>query len=382
VRFSFDAQQVEFRSQLRTFLDKECTAADVRSEFEEARREAEPARRRWEQLAAMGVVGLTAREAEGGLGLGMVDLVGLLEEAGRACLPEPLAETTALVVPFLSDLVAEAQPGGDADGGARGEGAAAEGKGSAAETARDWIRRIADGTAVATVIPDVSSPAVWGREADVAVVFEPGRVVLLTAGDLAAADLVPASSIDSTRRLARLSVPAGSGSTMVEGAATERHLSRLRSRGALASAALLLGAADALMGVTRQYALERHQFGRPIGSFQAVKHHLASAYVKLEMSRPLTYRAALSLDDAPDSAARDCSMAKATASNAALDMARASLQIHGAMGYTWEHDIHLWMKRIWFLATSWGDSSAHFAAVLESLAALGVTTVPAGNGDA
>jgi alkylation response protein AidB-like acyl-CoA dehydrogenase len=368
VKFSFDAQQVEFRSQLRSFLDKECTAADVRSEFEEARRGAEPSRRRWEQLAAMGVVGLTVPEPDGGLGLGMVDLVGLLEEAGRACLPEPLAETAALVVPLLADLVAEGTP---------------------VEATWDSLRRIADGTAIATVTSEVETPAVWGREADVVIVFEPSRVVLLTSDELAAAGspdarvaagIAAVSSIDSTRRLALLSAPAGSGVTLVEGPAAERHLSRLRNRGALASAALMLGAADTLMRVTRQYALERHQFGRPIGSFQAVKHHLASAYVKLEMSRPLTYRAALSLDQAPDMAARDCSMAKATASDAALEIARVALQIHGAMGYTWEHDIHFWMKRIWFLAASWGDSSAHFASVLESLTALRVTTVPAGNG--
>lgn len=364
MRFAFDDQQVEFRTQFRTFLERECTAADVRAAFDGAIAGLKPDRRRWERIASMGVVGLAVPGLDGGLGLGAVDLVGLLEEAGRAGLPEPLAETAALVVPFLADVAAA----GAGSAGAVGAGAGAV-RATATSIAHQWLELIAAGETVAAVVSDIATPAVWAGEADVVIVFEPGRVSLVPAEGV---DAKAVKSIDSTRLLATVTVAEGSGSILVEGREADVHLARLRDRGAFATAAVLLGAADRLMAMTCEYALERQQFGRPIGSFQAVKHHLASAYVKLEMARPLTYRAAWSLDDDPDSASRDCSMAKATASEAAADVARMALQIHGAMGYTWEHDIHMWMKRIWVLAASWGDADAHFAAVLESLTDAGV----------
>ena len=383
MRFAFDEQQLEFRSQLRGFLERECTAADVRAAFDAACSGSRPqGRKRWGQLAAMGVVGLAVPESEGGLGLGAVDLVGLLEEAGRAGLPEPLAETAALVVPLLVEVAARGAVGGSSGGLSQDTPSGAAGcspRGEASETAREWLRRIAAGEAIAAVVPDPGSPAVWGGDADAVVVFEPERVVLAPAAEV---DATRVDSIDSTRLLAMVTLRGGaasgsgsgsaSGSVLLQGPQADRLLARLRYRGAFAAAAVLLGAADRLMSMTREYALERQQFGRPIGSFQAVKHHLASAYVKLEMARPLTYKAAWSLDDDPDSAALDCSLAKATASEAALEVARVALQVHGAMGYTWENDIHMWMKRVWVLATSWGDSAEHFAAALDSLTGSGM----------
>jgi alkylation response protein AidB-like acyl-CoA dehydrogenase len=366
MRFAFDEQQLEFRAQFRGFLERECTAADVRVAFDAAIPGSDlhgsgPDRRRWEQLASMGVVGLAAPERDGGLGLGAVDLVGLLEEAGRAGLPEPLAESAALVVPLLADV---ADPDAVAVGGGRGEGV----NETALDAAHQWLQRIAAGRAVAAVVSDLASPAVWAAHADLLVVFTPGRIVLATAEEV---DTMALNSVDSTRLVATVSVAEGSGSTLLDGPEVDTHLARLRHRGAFASAAVLLGAADRLMSMTCEYALQRQQFGRPIGSFQAVKHHLASAYVKLEMARPLTYKAAWSLDQDPDSAALDCSLAKATASEAALEVALVALQVHGAMGYTWECDIHMWMKRIWVLAASWGDADEHFAGVLSSLTGVG-----------
>ena len=322
----------------------------------------------------MGVVGMTVPEPYGGLGLGAVDVVGLLEESGRFGLPEPLVETTALVVPLLVDIVT----GGGRVGRAGEEGRAGGGDGQVggagedgrAGRAGDALRRIAAGDAIAAVVPDIGSPAPWTGDADLVVAFESGRVVLASADEVEAR---PVRSVDPTRRLAEVSIRAGAGSgagagsVLAVGAEADHHLARLRCRGAFATGAVLLGAADRLISTTCGYAIERRQFGRPIGSFQAVKHHLAGAHVKLEMARPVTYKAAWSLDDDPDSARRDCSMAKATASEAALEAARVALQVHGAIGYTWEHDIHLWMKRVWVLAASWGDSASHFASVLDSL---------------
>jgi alkylation response protein AidB-like acyl-CoA dehydrogenase len=112
------------------------------------------------------------------------------------------------------------------------------------------------------------------------------------------------------------------------------------------------------------YAKDRKQFGQPIGSFQAVKHLLADARVKLEFARPATYRAAWSLATAQPTVSRDASMAKAMASDAADLAARVALQVHGAIGYTWECDLHFFMKRTWALAKAWGDAPTHRQLVL------------------
>jgi hypothetical protein len=119
-----------------------------------------------------------------------------------------------------------------------------------------------------------------------------------------------------------------------------------------------------MLSMAAAYAKERHQFGKPIGSFQAVKHHLANARVALEFARPATYRAAWSLATAQPSLSHDASMAKAMASDAADLAARVALQVHGAIGYTWECDLHFFMKRTWALSRAWGDAATHRRLVL------------------
>ena len=141
-------------------------------------------------------------------------------------------------------------------------------------------------------------------------------------------------------------------------------LAGCRQRAAMGAGAVLLGITERLITMAGDYAKERTQFGKPIGSFQAVKHLLADALVRLEFARPAVYRAAWSLTVDDDDAPLHASMAKALASDAATAAARTALQVHGAIGYTWEHDLHLWMKPAWALAAAWGDSTAHRAAVL------------------
>ncbi|MGO9341503.1 MAG: acyl-CoA dehydrogenase family protein [Acidimicrobiales bacterium] len=384
MEFAFDDQQLEFRSQLRAFLERECTPEDVRAAFggppggpaagpatEHASGTAHgsgtgqgPDRRRWKQLAEMGVVGLTAPESEGGLGLGAVDLVGLLEVSGRAALPEPLAENTALALPLLADI---ASPEAWQSAGTAGaEGGAGTARVAARVAARDWLRPIASGEAIATIVSDPSEPSVWADRADVLIVVDSERILLARADEV---DVTPVGSIDPTRRLAKVTLREGMGVLLCDGAASHDHVVRLHRRGAFATAAVLIGTADRLLSFAQDHALERKQFGRQIGSFQAVKHHLANAYVALEMARPVVYRASWSLDEEVRSAGLDCSMAKAVASEAALLAARVALQVHGAIGYTWEHDLHIWMKRAWVLADSWGDAATHFAAVLDKMVA-------------
>ena len=123
--------------------------------------------------------------------------------------------------------------------------------------------------------------------------------------------------------------------------------------GALATAAQLVGAGQALLDAAVDYAKQRSQFGRLIGSYQAIKHKLADVHIAVELARPLVYGAALSLAELPDTA-RDVSAAKAAASDAALLAARSALQTHGAIGYTQEHDLSLWLLRVQALRSAWG----------------------------
>lgn len=133
----------------------------------------------------------------------------------------------------------------------------------------------------------------------------------------------------------------------------------LLNLGALMSAAQLVGIADAMLEQAVEYAKMRKQFGQPIGAFQAVKHHLATATVALEFAKPVVWRAAQAMDDGADSASIHVSHAKLAAGDAALQMAETAIQVHGAMGYTYEVDLHFWMKRSWALIGAWGSRAFH-----------------------
>lgn len=154
-------------------------------------------------------------------------------------------------------------------------------------------------------------------------------------------------SVDPLRNLARL--PAEGSS--------DPHLLDL---GALMSAAQLLGLADAMLYQATEYAKIRNQFGQPVGAFQALKHQLASCTVAVEFAKPVVWRAAQALQDQAASSSVHVSHAKVAASDAAILTAETAIQVHGAMGYTYEVDLHFWMKRAWALAGAWGDRAFHY----------------------
>jgi alkylation response protein AidB-like acyl-CoA dehydrogenase len=339
VHFAFDDDQLAFHAQFRALTDKTCTAADIREAWAS---EQGWSTARWAALAAMGVVGLTVPERHGGLGLGLVDLVLLLEEAGRAGLPEPLLETTALGVPALV-----AAPGGRAD-----------------ELRAQWLPTIAAGEAVVAVGIDETGPVDGAGAAHLLLLAHHGELHAVPAPTTVT---TARGALDGARRPARVTWEPSRTTLLVPADAGAGALAALRDRAALASGAVLLGVADRLITTTAAYAQQRVQFGVPIGSFQAVKHHLADALIRFEFARPAVYRAAWSLDEADPDAGLHSSMAKALASEAATGAARTALQVHGAIGYTWESDIHLWMKKAWALAAAWGDAASHRARVLATL---------------
>jgi alkylation response protein AidB-like acyl-CoA dehydrogenase len=347
VQFAFTDQQTEFRDAVRQVLAKECTVDDVRTALDA------PAARgpRWSVLAELGVVGLSVPEDHGGLGLGLVDLVLLLEEAGRVALPEPLLETSAVAVPLLTEL-------------------AAEGDGSSAA----WLEAIATGSVAACVADpgSGSAPVAGAVGADLYVLFATGddgpEIHLLEPNQLT---VTRVPSLDPTRRLGSIEWSPTPATRVASGAAADSAIRRTLDRASIATAAVLLGLSERMIQITAEYAKTRQQFGKPIGSFQAVKHLLAGAQVKLEFARPVVFAAAWYLDQGDDASSMTASTAKAYASDAATEAARVALQVHGAMGYTWECDLHLFLKRTWALAEAWGSASEHRQRLLTSLTAPG-----------
>ena len=312
MRFVFDEAQLALRDGVRAFLDKECTAEAVRTTWQSPTGRSTD---RWRQLAQMGVVGLTVPEEFGGMGLDETWLVLLLEEAGRAALPEPLAGVTGVAAPLLV-------------------------AGTSFEVQERWLPGIVAGDKIVVVgLPDRR----YVEDAHIA-----DLILLAHAGDVHAvepdaADLVEQPTVDHGRR--QFTVRANLTAHTCIAAGGQRALADAADRAALAEAAMLLGAARKMIDLSTEYAQQRQQFGVPIGSFQAVKHHLASALVRTEFARPVVYRAAWSVAKAVPERSEHVRLAATLAAEGAHVAARAALQVHGAIGYTWEHDLHLWMNR-------------------------------------
>ena len=272
----------------------------------------------WQGLVEMGLPGLLVPEAQGGLGLSLLDAALIAAELGRAGVAEPLADTALVAAPVL------AKAGG-----------------------HDYLlQAIATGEAKVAL----QHPAnLW-----VADLKGASHLLAAKGGDLVVApftgDVTPLDSVDPLRRIY---APVDADGTPA-GTADD-----LLNHAALISAAQLVGTADAMLTQATEYAKNRNQFGQPIGSFQAVKHHLASAVVKIEFAKPVLQRAAIALAEGNPNAAVHVSHAKVAATDAAWATGETAIQVHGAMGYTYEVDLHFWMKRAWALGGAWGDRTFH-----------------------
>lgn len=246
----------------------------------------------WQGLVDMGLTGLLVPEAQGGLGLGLVEAALVARECGRACLAEPLVDTALVGVP--------------------------------------WLLRRGETTDL---------PAVLAGERTIALPHAINPWVADGPGDAIA-------SIDPLRRLAPAPTDATDDPVLLD-------------LGALMSAAQLVGLAEAMLAQAVEYAKIRTQFGQPIGGFQAIKHQLADCSVAREFARPVLWRAAKALDTSEPHASLHVSHAKVAATDAAMRTAETAIQVHGAMGYTYEVDLHFWMKRTWALSGAWGSRAFH-----------------------
>ena len=298
----------------------------------------------WRRLAGLGVTALAVPEKWGGLGASPADLVAACAELGHHAVPGPVAESLAAVPALLGAL-------DDAD--RRGEWLAAPG---GADLRADWLAGLAAGDLIATLAVPPRLPFAADAEA--------AGLVLLAKADVVQVAGTGAShrSVDAARSLSAVTghglVARGAGAAVA----------RALDMGTLACSAQLLGAGRALLEASVRHASVRAQFGRPVGAFQAVKHKLADVAIGLEFARPLLDAAAAALGDGSATSGRDVSAAKVACADAASLAARAALQVHGAIGYTAEHDLSLWLTKVRALVAAWGSQAEHRERVMAALA--------------
>jgi alkylation response protein AidB-like acyl-CoA dehydrogenase len=296
----------------------------------------------WRQLAGLGVTGLAVPERCGGLGASPLDLVVAGQELGHHAVPGPVAESLAAVPQLLAGLSA----------------AAPELAGRCAA----WLAALASGELLGTLAAPPGLPYAVNCEAAGLVLLAQGSSVWLAAPDSGSA-ATQHESVDGTRRLAELHRT----ELLADGDAAAGAIRQAVRLGTLASAAQLLGAGRALLETSVRHAIQRAQFGRPIGSFQAVKHQLADVAIGLEFARPLLDAAAVAVGSGWRSTDRDVSAAKVACADAAYRAARTALQVHGAIGYTEEHDLSLWLTKVRALVPAWGSQAEHRAVVMAAL---------------
>lgn len=353
MRFAFTDDQIDFRDAVRDLLAKEAPPEVVRAAWPDGTdahgaRKGEGARadegrvaKVWSDLAEMGVLGVGVSEAAGGLGMAEVDWVLLAEETGYAALPHPFVETACVVAPLLDDT----------------------------DDPHGVLAELLDGSRQAGALPLDSTLVPWGDAVTylVSIHRRPDWTALridrgVAVGDTDERRRTLADVIDPGRRVVQLGAWKADG-----GLASGEVAERAFDRGALGTAAQLVGLGRRMLDLTVAYATERKQFGVAIGTQQAVKHHLADAAMKLRFAAPAVYAAAWELTTGAPTASRTVSTAKALASDAAKVTEAAALQCHGAIGYTVEYDLHLYLKRAEALRRTWGDAAWHRRRVATAL---------------
>jgi len=365
----FTEEQELLRDTARRFLESECNTQFVR------RRMAEPAAvtdEFWQKLAEQGWLGIIYPEEEGGSGLGLVDLVVLMEEMGRAVMPGPFLSTVLLGGAAIGDAGTPAQR-------------------------QQWLPQIAAGTAKAALAwtePnlrwDAAGVTTSAREAaagftlsgtklfvgdahlaDILVAaartrdgstMEDGVSLFLVPKDTPGLAITVLPTIDETRKLCEVRLD----NVVLPMAALigKRHrgwvpLSRVIARATVALAAEMCGGAQQVLDMTVAYAKIRIAFGKPIGSYQGVKHQAADMLVAIENAKSLTYYAAWAMDQGLEEAPLAVSMAKAAASDMYRKVAGTGIQLHGGIGMTWEHDLQLYFKRARASEVAFGDATWH-----------------------
>jgi alkylation response protein AidB-like acyl-CoA dehydrogenase len=367
--FGFNQEQELLRATARKFFENECTSEFVRA------RMAEPAGVTdafWAKLAEQGWLGLVYPEQYGGTGLGFVDLTVLMEEMGRAVMPGPFFSTVLLGGLTILEAGSDAQK-------------------------TEWLGKISAGEARATLAftePnarwDAAAVTVSARAsgggftlsgtklfvpdahlADVLVVVartregtrpEEGLSLFLVPRAARGVGVTLLPTMDQTRKLCEVTfadVAVGADALLGPRDGAWAPLARVLDRATVALCAEMCGGAQRVLDMTTEYAKIRIAFGKPIGSYQGVKHKAADMLVEIENAKSLTYYAAWAVDENVPEAPLAASMAKAYVSDAFRRAAGTGIQLHGGIGFTWEHDLHLYFKRAKSSEFTFGDGTWH-----------------------
>ena len=378
--FAFSPDQELLRGAARAFLDERVSSAVVRALWADPRGSSDAS---WKEMARLGWLGLGLPEAFGGSGLGMVETAILLEELGRVAWPGPLLET-ALAARALVLAGSDAQRRrwlpAVATGDARGtvafldrdldwdldptatsvelSGRLGVRPGGAGEARLSGVKRFVPSAAAADfLLVPAREPA--------------GLSLFLVEASAPGVTVEPVPALDPGARWATVrlaGVPVTTGARLGAPGEAGALLALLLRAGAVGAAAGLLGCARRCLDMSVGYAKVREQFGQPIGAFQAIRHRLAEMLVEVENAHVATYYAAWALDAQAEDALLAVSVAKAYVGEAARKVCGEAIQIHGGIGFTWEFDLHLYVKRAKALEAQYGDADHHRELIVRQLA--------------
>jgi alkylation response protein AidB-like acyl-CoA dehydrogenase len=372
VHLEFTSEQDELRDGVRAMLARECPISLVREVVEKGT----TPDALWTQMVDLGWPALTVPERAGGLGMGAVELAVVVEELGRVLAPGPFLSTVTQFAPVVAEAGSPEQQerflGGIAAGELTGTLALVEESGS-----------VDAGHVTTTASPDDDGFVLAGAKETVVEASTADEIAVVartpgTRGDdgvgafvvsRADARIDPVDALDPTRPLARVALDGvridADRALGAPGPATAEAVRRAVEVATTALAVETVGAAQAIFDITLVYAKQREQFGAPIGSFQAIKHKFADMLVALERARATSYFAALTIAEDDDRRALATSTAKAAAGDCAALIAKEGIQIHGGVGYTWEHDMHLYVRRVKSSSLLFGNAAQHRARVAD-----------------
>jgi alkylation response protein AidB-like acyl-CoA dehydrogenase len=369
--FSFSSDQQLLKNSARAFLDEHCKPAAVRLLWDDPRGESDTM---WKEMAQLGWLGLSLPEAYGGSGLGMVETAILLEELGRAAYPGPYWPTV-LAAEAVEAVGTDAQKN-------RWLAAIATGDARATLTLLDadldWdpvtMSARAEKTPRGWALSGTKRFVPWAHVANVLLIparAPEGPTLFLIDPSASGLTLSPVQGMDLATRWVQIDmdkVPAAADAVLGTAGQAAPLLASLVRRGAVGAAAEMLGAARRCLDMAVGYAKVREQFGQPIGSFQAIRHKCAEMLLEVENSHSAVYYAAWALDAKAEDGELAASVAKAYVGDAARKVCGEAIQVHGGIGFTWEYDLHIYMKRAKALEPMYGDADYHREQIVRRVA--------------
>jgi alkylation response protein AidB-like acyl-CoA dehydrogenase len=370
VQLEFDDEQEELRASVRSFLEKECPIDVVRAVVETG----EAPEKLWGSMVALDWPALAVPEEYGGIGLTVLETAVVVEELGRAIAPGPLLATVTQFVPMVREVGTPEQQQRFLSQVATG---AMAGTVALADHPRAWSLDdvtmtaerveggwVLDGTKVGVLAAEGTT--------EVVVVARAGEGMGAFVVPAAEAGLAPVHSLDASRPLSdatfdRVLVPDDRALGEPGSAASTLGISRALQEATVGLALETVGTCDALFQMVLAYVKDRKQFGVPIGSFQAVKHKMSNMFLSIERARALCYFAVAAINEDTPTRATAVSMAKAASDDCQSLVGRESIQSLGGIGFTWEHDGHLYVKRAATGGTLFGGAAEHSLAVAGTL---------------